>query len=54
MIKPINDARYNFKVVRVAFRYSTFKKILKILPMEKDESASDYFERLSKYLAEKL
>lgn len=50
MIKPINDARYKFKVVRVAFRYADFKKMILIFPMERDESASDYFKRLANWM----
>jgi hypothetical protein len=53
MIKPMKDRRYNYLMVKVQFRWVDWERLRDIFPADRGESASDYFQRMAKWLQEK-
>lgn len=47
MIKPVNDDRYKFQMVRIVARWVDWCRIREVFPAFKDESAKDYIKRLA-------
>ena len=50
MVKPINDKRYNFLMVKLLIRWVDYERIRSVFPSERGESAASYFRRLGLWL----